>query len=81
MAGRPIGGDHRHVIGDRLPAWRQALRKLSEQRLPGQHEGQAVEPVEGIAAEALAVRIGAQPLAGRSAMSSGSAPWRRALRD
>ena len=81
MAGRPVGGHHRHVIADRLPAWRQALTELGEQLLPGQQERQAVEPVERIAAEALAARIGAQPMAGRSTMSSGSAPWRRALRD
>lgn len=81
MAGRPVGGDHRGVIGHRLPALRQAVTELGEQLLPGQQERQAVDPVERIAAEALAARIGARPVAARSAMSSGNAPWRRALRD
>lgn len=82
MAGRPVGGDHRPVIGHRLPALRQALTELGEQLLPGQQqERQAAEPVERIAAEALAARIGAQSPDARSTMSSGNAPWRRALRD
>ncbi len=49
--------------------------------MPGEHERDVVEPVERIAPDTLAARIGAQPLREQTAMSSGNAPWRRALRD
>lgn len=64
----------------RVPEWRQALGHLSD-RLPAHRASPPAEPMERVAPDALAARIGARRAATPSPKSDGSAPWRRALRD